>query len=127
MIERILIFDDEEIWGGGWIRNFKREFGCEVDIGETPVVAKELLKHNTYSVAIAEPYSPNSNRMDEHIEFIKTDLKEKGVPVLVVSSQPQEYFEEDKNLIQSRDYQAYLKKPAFTRELYPAIRGLIEN
>lgn len=127
MIERILIFDNEKIWGGGWIRNFKREFGCEVDIGETPVVAKKLLDLNTYSVAIAEPYSPHPNRMDEHVEFIKIDLKKKRIPVLVVSSQPQEYFEEDKNLVEGRDYQAYLKKPAFTRELFSAIRGLIEN
>jgi len=125
-MEKVLILDASGI-SASFALSLESLINAQISLFRDVSVAKQDLNDFYYSLGIVNPYLDFGGFIKSHAKFIKEDLKERKIPVLVFSRVSSERLSSnsDLSLLEGVDYSSYLRKPAKIDELAETILKLI--
>lgn len=103
--KKILVLD-EPYWFGGWKMGLEHRFKCRVEVADGVPEARAFLEGDSYILAVLEPFgiAPKSFR------GLLDDLKERRIPVVILSSQGEEDLQTEFGLVPGEDYAKHFRK-----------------
>lgn len=126
MIKRVIALDNS-----GFPRNqisaLEKELGYEVCNSRELSHAREALESGEVSLAIINPYSDFGGLNESYVMFIKQDLKQRNIPVILFSRAGLLRINGYAKLKQDEDYKVYVKKPCDPEVLIEAVKGLVNG
>ncbi|MBS3079709.1 hypothetical protein J4218_06315 [Candidatus Pacearchaeota archaeon] len=126
MVKRIIALDScgfsETLRSG-----LEEEIGYEVHAFRDFGLAKDSLAAGGVCFAIVNPYGDFAGQNSPYVDFIREELFQNHIPVLVFSRTSQKRIEKDTGLKLGENYAAYLKKPSPVNDFVECVRGLLGN
>jgi hypothetical protein len=123
MTRYILVLDNKGL-SPNFQEGLMKGLECRIEVFRSVDQARYSLNNTDVSAAIVNPYAEQGGVAGGFVNFVKIDLKQKNVPVLIFSRIRQERIAQN-GLILGENYQAYLRKPSTMDKIVEEVGKLI--
>ncbi|MGI5827432.1 MAG: response regulator [Patescibacteria group bacterium] len=126
-MDKVLVIDDDPQFTD-IVKFHLQKLGIEVYVAHTKNDVFDLANQHKFKVIILDIFFPNKEDSQALLKLIKKDELIKNVPIVLVTSLPMEFFQQEGNLDQYlRDVKMFVSKNEDAKTIVSRIKDIITD